>query len=171
MTVIVIVIVGALIVGLLGNVFLHKRIMAITERQGLDAYFIYPQTNNVFGPTGTLLALFIAFVLFGAADSYSQAKSAAQTEAAVVQSFYRSADYLPDAQARPVQQAAICYARAITGPEWDLMRSGRNELSPEAQRWVGIGPQAVRTQLRELGPENALFSTLCLLYTSPSPRD
>ena len=160
MTLIVIIIVGSLIVGLLGNIFLNERILAITNRQGLDAYFVYPQTNNVFGPTSTLLALFIAFVLFGAAGSYSQAKSAAQTEAAAVQSFYRTADYLPDAKARPLQRAAICYSRAIAGPEWDLMRSGHNELSPDAQRWVGAGPDAVRTSLHKLGTGDDLFSSL-----------
>lgn len=160
MTLIIIVLLGSLIVGLLGNIFLHERIMAITNRQGLDPYYIYPQTNNVFGPTATLLALFIAFVLFGASGSYSQAKTAAQTEAAVVQAFYRTADYLPDARALPLQRAAICYARTISGPEWDLMRSGRNELAPEAQRWVGAGPESVRTVLQKLGPDDDLFSSL-----------
>lgn len=160
MIVVAIVILGSLVVGLVGNYVFHERILAITNRQGLDSYFIYPQTNNVFGPTGTLLALFIAFVLFGAADSYSGAKTAAQTEAAVVQSFYRTADYLPDRYALALQRAAICYARAIYGPEWQLMRDGHNELSPIAQNWVGAGPDGVRTILHEVGTGNDLFSTL-----------
>ncbi len=160
MTVIVIVIVAAVVLGLLGNLLFHQRILDVTNRQGLDAYYIYPQTNNVFGPAGTLLALFIAFVLFGAASSYSDAKSAAQSEAAVMQFFFKTADYVPDAERLRLQRATVCYARAIIGPDWDDMSDGKVQQSSVPPIWTGTGPLGIRNTLRAAGPESTLFETL-----------
>jgi hypothetical protein len=160
MTVIVIVIVGAVIVGLVGNLLFHKRLLEVTNRQGLDSYFIYPQTNNVFGPAGTLLALFIAFVLFGAAGSYNDAKSSAQGEAAVMQYLYKTADYLPDPERFRLQRATVCYARAIIGPDWDDMSDAKIEQSPVPGIWTGTGSLGIRHTLQKAGPESTLFETL-----------
>jgi hypothetical protein len=160
MTVIVLVIVGAVIVGLVGNLLFHERIIEVTNRKGIDTFFIYPQTNNVFGPSGTLLALFIAFVLFGAASSYSDAKSAAQTEAATMQYLYKTADYVPDPERFRLQRATVCYARAIIGPDWDDMSDAKIAQSPVPAIWTGTGPMGIRNALRKAGADSLLFETL-----------
>lgn len=160
MTVIVLVIVGSVVLGLAGNYFFHDRILAVTNRKGIDPYYVYPQTNNVFGPAGTLLALFIAFVLFGAATSYSDARSSAQSEASVMQFFYRTADYVKDPARMKLQRSTICYMRAIIGPDWDDMSDGKISQSPVPGMWTGIGPLGIRRTLRSVGSGNPLFETL-----------
>jgi len=151
---------GAVILGLVGNLLFHERILEVTNRRGIDAYFIYPQTNNVYGPTSTLLALFIAFVLFGASESYSRAKASVQTEAAVVTNLFQTAEYLPDPHRRNLQRAATCYARAVAGPEWDAMAKGSSAPSQEPSVWTGTGADGIRHTLVALGPEADLFDAV-----------
>jgi hypothetical protein len=160
MTVPVIVVVGSLIVGLLANLFVHERVIAVTNRKGLDPYYIHPTSANAFAPAATLLALFIAFVLFGASGSYSSAQTAVQTEAAVVDNFFETAEYLPDPQRQHLQRAAVCYARAVAGPEWASMAQGTGELSPVPSNWTGTKHNGIRHTLLAVGPDSRLFTAL-----------
>lgn len=160
MLVVFLVIGGAVVLGLVGNLLFHDRILQVTNRRGIDAYYIYPQTNNVYGPTSTLLALFIAFVLFAAADSYSRAQGAVKSEAAVVTNLMETAEYLPNSERRSLQRSVTCYARAVAGPEWDALRDGSRELSPEPSVWTGTQKYGIRRLLLAMGPDHELFETV-----------
>jgi hypothetical protein len=159
MTIAVIVIVGAAILGTLANFVWGPAIKSHQTKRGVSEFLTQTHTSNNYGPAATLLALLIAFVLAGAAQSYQRAKTAAQTEAATVDHIFEAADYLKEPYRERLQRAAICYARAVIGPEWKTM--GDNGSSSKAPgNWTGTKNQGIRSTLTALGPEHVMFRKL-----------
>ena len=77
--------------------------------------------HEILGATALLAALLIAIVLSGAGASYSAARAAASQEANALDNLYESAEYLEQPGRQAVHNAAVCYARAVMGPEWEAM--------------------------------------------------
>jgi hypothetical protein len=160
MTVATLSIIGALLLGAFVNIVWGGALKKYLERRGVSPFLTLTTAGGSYGPAATLLALIIAFVLVGATQSYTRARTAVQTEAAVVDNFFETAEYLPDPGRRRLQRAAVCYARAVAGPEWITMAKGSGELSKVPSNWTGTGHNGIRRNFKALGPDNSLFSAL-----------
>ena len=158
MTAIAVVVLGAAIVGLAANVFLHPRIERANARFGVDGSKTDSWAGSVLGPSVTLLALFLAFVIAGASGSFSEAKSAAQSESTVIERVYRTAGFLEEPYRRRLQRSALCYSRAVAGPEWKAMAVGGTSTVP--LEWTGTGHNGMRRSFREMGADHVLFGKL-----------
>jgi hypothetical protein len=158
MTAIALVVLGAAIAGLAANVFLHPRMQRANAKYGVQDSKTDSWAGSVLGPSVTLLALFLAFVLAGASGSFSEAKSAAQSESTVVQRVYRTAGFLEEPYRLRLQRSALCYARAVAGPEWSAMADGDQSSLP--LEWTGTGRNGLRRSFREMGADHVLFGKL-----------
>lgn len=108
------IIVLALLAGLLCNRILRRR-------AGDDDA---PSVTDLISPLETLAVLILAFVLVGAAESYSEAENAAAAEASAVDHLFETAEYVPTRYGEPIQAATVCYARAVQHQSWPAMRDG-----------------------------------------------
>lgn len=104
--------------------------------------------RDILGATALLAGLLIAIVLSGASSSYTAARTAAKTEADTVDNLYEAAEYVALPARQAIQAAAVCYSRAVLGPEWDTMATG--EASPVPNSWTGTGPQGLRKTFIEM---------------------
>jgi hypothetical protein len=159
MTVAIVVILGAAILGTLANVVWGPAIKRHQDKRGVSEFLTQTHTSNNYGPAATLLALLIAFVLAGATSSYQRAKTAAQAEAATVDHIFESADYLKEPYRERLQMASVCYARAVVGPEWKSMGADGSASSVPAD-WTGTKNHGIRSTLMAIGPEHVLFRKL-----------
>jgi len=158
MTLAVILIVGAAILGTVANAVWGPALKRHQERHGVSEFLTQTHTGNNYGPAATLLALLIAFVLAGATQSFSRAKTAVQTEASLVDNLFETAEYLKEPQRERLQHATVCYARAVAGPEWETMKTGGSSDVP--RNWTGTRNNGIRSTLQALGPDDSLFSAL-----------
>ena len=157
MIVATIVILGAAILGTVANIVWGPAIKRHQDKQGVSEFLTQTHTGNNYGPAATLLALLIALILAGASQSYSRARTAVQTEAAVVDNMFETAGFLEEPYRQQIQNAAVCYARAVVGPEWTTMRDSRTG-SPAPSNWTGDGKNGIRSTLAAMTPDNSLFS-------------
>ena len=89
---------------------------------------------GVFGVVGTAFAVVLAFVIFLAFESYSNARAEAGKEAVAVAELYYTANLFPATERRGLQADLICYARAVVNDEWRTMRD--REPSPLVEGWA-----------------------------------
>jgi RsiW-degrading membrane proteinase PrsW (M82 family) len=113
---------------------------------------------QVLGATALLGAFIIALVLSGSATSYSSASKAAKQEADIVDTIYESAEYVDQPFRQDLQASAVCYARAVVGPEWETLAEGKS--SPVPTNWTGIGPHGIRKTLIAMGTTAKGFSLI-----------
>jgi hypothetical protein len=106
----------------------------------------------------TLLALFLAFVLADATASFSDTKSAVQSETSVIERLYRTAGFLEEPYRRRLQRSALCYSRAVAGPEWKAMAGGGTSSVP--LEWTGTGHNGMRRSFLQMGADHVLFGKL-----------
>lgn len=111
---------------------------------------------NILNATALLAGLLVAIVLSDASGSYSAARDAAKSEADTVDGIYESAEYVDLPARQAIQAALVCYARAVSGPEWDAMAGGNG--SPVPSNWTGTGPFGIRRALIDMTPEAQGFS-------------
>ena len=97
-------------------------------------------------------------MLAGASETYAGARDAAKSEADTVDSLYESAEYMDMPGKQTVQAAAVCYALAVVGPEWDAMAKG--EGSPVPSNWTGGGPLGIRRVLITIGVDAQAFDLI-----------
>lgn len=155
-----VVIFGALAVGLIANRMLQPRITAYNKDHGIGAVSGQISIGSIFAPVATLTVFFLGFALLTGAQSYSQAKIAVGSEAAVVDNIFETAAYLQEPYKRRLQRAAVCYARAVAGPEWQSMGKGSIERSPVPSNWTGSGHNGIRKAFHDMGPGAPLFTNL-----------
>lgn len=159
MIVATIVILGAGILGTLANFVWGPALKRQQDRQGVSEFLTQTVTGNNYGPAATLLALLTALVLAGAAQSYSRANTAVQTEASAVDNMFETAGYLKEPYRQRIQNAVVCYARAVVGPEWKTLHD-TGEGSPVPSNWTGDRNNGIRSTLAAMTPENKLFSRM-----------
>src|SRR3954452_15630622 len=89
---------------------------------------------GVFGVLATGFSVLLGFVVFLAFTSYDDARSGAETEAAVVAQQFETAQLLPAPAAATLSSQLVCYARSVVGVQWKLMESGKlgEQLNPWA---------------------------------------
>ena len=121
--------------------------------------------HQVLSATGLLAAFLLAIVLSGAGTSYAGAQKAAKQEADVIDSLYESAAYVDMPFRQKIQAAAVCYARAVVGPEWKTLAKGTT--SPVPNNWTGSRPGGLRATFLEMTPEATGFS---LVQSADSQR-
>lgn len=90
--------------------------------------------GDIVGRVATLAAVLVAFGIVQGFLTYSSAWSAAQNEANAVRGMFEVASYEPQPQRGELQDAAVCYTRAVSHLEWETMRSGRT--SPVVTAWT-----------------------------------
>jgi hypothetical protein len=119
--------------------------------------------------TGTLFAVVLAFVILAAFQTYSGARSGAQSEAQALLDMARTADLFPPAQRDELRAAFVCYGRAVVDQEWPAMRHGRS--SPVVDHWVGVY-RSVFARLAVVSPRDqvALQDLLNLANTRTAGR-
>ena len=159
MITIALVILGAAVAGILANRIMQPILDRAHEKHGVDLSKAESWASSALGPSVTLLALFLAFIIANVGASYSGAKKATETEAAVVENLSHTAAYLKDPFRERLQGATICYARAVAGPDWDAMRAGSDPSTVPAF-WTGLGSEGMRRTFHDLGTGNSLFSDL-----------
>src|ERR1700745_4351738 len=91
---------------------------------------------GVFGVLGTGFSVLIRFVVFLAFSSYDQARVGAESEARVVAQQVETAQFFPPAAATELSGELVCYARSVTGVQWQRMEDGTigAELNPWATK-------------------------------------
>jgi hypothetical protein len=112
----------------------------------------------VLSGTGLIGAFLLAIVLSTASSSYSSAQKAAKQKADVIDTLYESANYVDQPFRQRFQAAAVCYARAVVGPEWKTLAKG--ERSPVPNNWTGTKPTGIRAALIEMTPKAQGFSLI-----------
>ncbi|GAA4348885.1 bestrophin-like domain [Angustibacter luteus] len=82
------------------------------------------RASGVFGVIATGFSVLLGFIIFLAFDSYDESRAGAEDEATVVVQQVQTAQFLPPSTANALTGELICYARTVSGPEWDALASG-----------------------------------------------
>jgi hypothetical protein len=90
------------------------------------------RASGVFGVLATGFSVLLGFIIFLAFTSYDASRSGAEAEATIVAQQVQTAQFLPDGAAADLTGELICYARTVTGPEWDAVDAGTlaNAINP-----------------------------------------
>jgi hypothetical protein len=130
--------------------------MYLVRQRARSDVFLTDTTRGsaIFGVVGTAFAVLLAFVMFVAFQSYSDAREAAATEASAVGRLFQTAALFPDAERDQLQGELVCYARAVVYQEWPAMAD--RERSPAVDRWRlrfedTLRKLALRTRLQQAG--------------------
>jgi hypothetical protein len=152
------IVVGAIVVGV--------TLMYVVRRTAPADYFLTDTTRGsaIFGVVGTAFAVLLAFVMFVAFQSYTNARDNSTDEAAAVGSMFRTARFFRPQQRDEIQGQLVCYARGVVHQEWPLMRE--EESSPVVDRWrldledtirgLGLRSDAQKAGFRQLLEERAI---------------
>ena len=91
---------------------------------------------GVFGVLATGFAVLLGFVVFLAFTSYDTARAGAESEARIVAQQVETAQLLPPAVSGELTTELVCYARSVTGVQWDRMEAGTlgEDLNPWATK-------------------------------------
>jgi hypothetical protein len=82
------------------------------------------RASGVFGVLATGFSVLLGFIIFLAFSSYDASRSGAATEATIVAQQIQTAQFLPSPAAEELTGELTCYARSVTGSEWDAMAAG-----------------------------------------------
>ncbi len=90
--------------------------------------------------------------------THTTAHSAGSAEARAVEGLYTAAQSAPPPFAQRLHGAAVCYARAVAGPEWAAMSKGDRSGVPG--NWTGMHPGAIRPTLVRMTPAAAGYASV-----------
>ncbi len=110
---------------------------------------------GVFGVLGTSFAVLLAFVIFVAFESYSNAKDKAGQEAVSVIELYHTAQLFPSPAREELTGQMTCYARSVIDDEWAAMKDRRE--SPLVQTWLAKVDATVDRDIRSEKEESTAF--------------
>jgi hypothetical protein len=121
----------------LGAVAAGVLLMYVVRRVAKKDHFLEDTTRGgaIFGVVGTAFAVLLAFVMFVAFQSYTNAKDAAVAEAAGVNEMFRTAQYFHPDERNAIETNLICYARAVIHRGWPAMREGATEANEAVDEW------------------------------------
>jgi len=116
--------VTALIVG--GAVVASVALFLLVRRRAPEGGFFTDgdRAAGVFGVLATGFSVLLGFVVFLAFTSYDEARSGARTEATLLIQQYETAQLFPHPASVRLSGELACYARAVVGIEWPLLRQG-----------------------------------------------
>ncbi len=89
---------------------------------------------GVFGVLATGFAVLLGFVVFLAFTSYDAARAGAEAEALIVAQQVETAQFFAPPAASELTGELVCYARSVTGVQWERMESGT--LGEQVNPWA-----------------------------------
>lgn len=107
---------------------------------------------------GTTFAILLAFTIVNASQTYSGAKSAADSEATTTLEMFRTMGFFSAEERDTVRSDIVCYARAVAYSEWPAMAEGRS--SPLVVPWIDRWNEAFRNLELRSDRERSAFSEL-----------
>lgn len=146
----------------LGAVAVGVGLMYVVRRVAGPDHFLEDTTRGsaIFGVVGTAFAVLLAFVMFVAFQSYTNAKDASVAEAAAVNEMFRTSQYFHPDERDEIETSLICYGRAVIGLEWPAMADGVSESNDEVDEWriavedelqgIDLGPRVEREAYAQL---------------------
>lgn len=145
-------IVGSVAVALWGVVHVRRRVpLEVQMEQNEVAGFFIAVLGVVYG-------VLLAFAVIVVWEDFEEARVTAEREANAVGDLYRTADALPEAVRRPVQEQALGYAHEVIDHEWAMLSEGRE--SSEALRRLEAIWVTARTYEPNGAREQAMYSQL-----------
>ena len=125
--------------------------MLLARRRAPDGSWFHDgdRAAGVFGVLATGFAVLLGFVVFLAFTSYDAARSGAEAEALTVGQQVETAQFFPPSAAGELTGELVCYARSVTGVQWERMESGT--LGEQVNPWA---VELFRT-LRTVEPQTA----------------
>jgi hypothetical protein len=129
-------------------------VMLFVRRRAPDGGYFNDgdRAAGVFGVLATGFSVLLGFVVFLSFTTYDAARAGAEREATVVAQQIETAQLFPSELADELSGELVCYARSVTGVQWDRMTSGQlgDDLNPWATRLFetirGFDPQTQREQ-------------------------
>ena len=107
------------------------------------------RASGVFGVLATGFSVLLGFIIFLAFSSYDASRSGAETEAVLVAQQVQTAQFLPGEAPEELTGELTCYARSVTGIEWDALDDGT--LGDQINPW---GAEMFRT-ISQVDPQTA----------------
>lgn len=107
------------------------------------------RASGVFGVLATGFSVLLGFIIFLAFSSYDASRSGAETEAVLVAQQVQTAQFLPRDAPEELTGELTCYARSVTGIEWDALDDGT--LGDQINPW---GAEMFRT-ISQVDPQTA----------------
>ena len=108
--------------------------MLRVRRRAPDGSYFHDgdRAAGVFGVLATGFAVLLGFVVFLAFTSYDAARAGAESEAQIVAQQVETAQLFPPAVSGRLTRQLVCYARSVTGVQWDRMEAGTlgEQLNP-----------------------------------------
>ena len=111
-------------------------VMLLVRRTAPDGSYFHDgdRAAGVFGVLATGFAVLLGFVVFLAFTSYDAARAGAEDEALTVAQQVETAQFFPAPVVDELTGELVCYARSVTGVQWDLMESGT--LGEQVNPWA-----------------------------------
>jgi ABC-type multidrug transport system fused ATPase/permease subunit len=125
--------------------------MLLVRRKAPDGSYFHDgdRAAGVFGVLATGFAVLLGFVVFLAFTSYDAARAGAEAEALTVAQQVETAQFFSAPVAGELSGELVCYARSVTGVQWERMASGT--LGEQVNPWA---VELFRT-LRTVEPQTA----------------
>lgn len=138
----------AVVIGLAAKLYFGRNVETDPDDQA--------SVPDLLRATALVGGLMLAIVISGSGASYTGARTAAKTEADAVDTLYESAEYADMPFRQNLHAGAVCYARAVVGPEWKTLAKG--DRSPVPNNWTSSRPGGFRATLIEMTPKAQGFS-------------
>ena len=107
------------------------------------------RASGVFGVLATGFSVLLGFIIFLGFSSYDESRSGAEQEATIVSQQVQTAQFMPGESAAELTGELACYARSVSGTEWEAMGEGR--LGDNVNPW---GVQMFKT-IQQVDPRTA----------------
>jgi len=110
--------------------------MLLVRRGAPDGSYFHDgdRAAGVFGVLATGFAVLLGFVVFLTFDSYDSARTGAEAEALAVTQQVETAQFFPQPVATQLTGLLVCYARSVTGVQWERMENGT--LGEQINPWA-----------------------------------
>jgi hypothetical protein len=82
------------------------------------------RASGVFGVLATGFSVLLGFIIVIAFQSYNDSLTGAAAEASIVSQQVETAQFLPADTAEDLTGQLVCYARFVSGPEWQALGEG-----------------------------------------------
>ncbi len=113
------------------------------------------RASGVFGVLATGFSVLLGFIIFLAFTSYDESRSGAESEATIVAQQLQTAQFLPDPAGQELTGELICYARYVSGPEWDALAAGT--LGDSVNPWGVEMYRTISTVDPKTAPEQSAY--------------
>jgi hypothetical protein len=141
----------------LASVTLSVAAMLLVRRRAPHGSYFHDgdRAAGVFGVLATGFAVLLGFVVFLAFTSYDASRSGAEAEALLVAQQVETAQLFASPEREELTGDLICYARSVTGVQWDRMENGT--LGEQLNPWAVEMFQTLRTVEPKTAAEQSAY--------------